>query len=98
VSILPRAVQEVQPPSIYRGHCETFQLVTARKTHRCDYSRDLSWFRACAMHIKPGNKYVRVTVFPGHDFIDVEVPTSGACCVVCAEGYNFMDDLVHGVA
>ena len=72
----------------YRDHALVAKLVTARKPHRCDYSRDSSWFRACR-DIRPGDQYVRITTFPGHDFIEVTTPVTGACCLPCAEGYEF---------
>jgi len=76
----------------YRDHAMTARLVTARKFHPCDYARDVSWGRACHT-IRPGEQYVRVTVFPGHDFRDVPQPESGACCIPCAEGYSGLDEL-----
>lgn len=81
----------------YRSHAMTARLVTARKGHRCDYSRDVSWGRACRP-IAPGDQYVRVTVFPGHDFIECKAPQSGACCLPCAEGYIGLDTLTKGPA
>ncbi len=85
-------------PTIYRGACEKFELVTARKSHRCDFSRDTSWFRGCAQTIQPGQKYVRVTTYPGHDVVEVSTPSTGACCLACADGYTHMDTLSRGVA
>lgn len=86
------------PPTVYRGACEKFELVTARKSHQCRYSRDTSWFRVCSGTVAPGEQYVRVTTYPGHDVVEVSKPTTGACCVGCASGYNHMDTLVAGVA
>lgn len=78
----------------YRSHAMTAKLVTARKSHQCEYSRDSSWARACRT-VRPGDQYVRVTVFPGHDFIDTNAPSTGACCLVCAEGYIGLDDVAR---
>lgn len=79
--------------TLYRDHAMTARLVTARKSHHCDYSRDVSWGRACRVYVAPGEKYVRVTVFPGHDMYETDVPESGACCLPCAEGYIGLDRL-----
>ena len=86
--------QSSEQARVYFGHCETFRLRKSRKDRTCDYSRDTSWFRLCRT-IRPGDDYVHVTAYPGHDYVQTKVPTSGACCVVCAEGYAGMDDLVH---
>lgn len=80
--------------TVYRSHAMTARLVTARKSHGCDYSRDSSWSRACHT-IQPGEQYVRVTVFPGHDYMETPRPTSGACCLPCAEGYIGLDTLTR---
>lgn len=80
-------------PTIYRGASQVFRLVTARKGYRCDYSRDDSWFRFCKS-IAPGEQYVRVTVYPGHDFVETKVPATGACCLACASGYTGMEEVV----
>jgi hypothetical protein len=80
--------------TVYRGAHEVFRLRTSRKYRRCDYSRDTSWFRACS-DIKPGQQYVHVTVYPGHDFVQTDRPQVGACCIACASGYTGMDTLTY---
>lgn len=77
---------------IYRDHAMVAKLVTARKGHGCDFSRDTSWARPCRP-IQPGDQYVRITIFPGHDFREVRVPETGACCLGCASGYSGLDTL-----
>lgn len=78
----------------FRAQGLAAKLVTARKGRPCDYSRDTSWYRAC-QYIRPGQQYVRVTVFPGHDFLEVKHPETGACCIACAEGYPEFEDIAR---
>lgn len=82
---------------VYRGAHEVFRLRTARKGRRCDYSRDTSWFRFCKP-IEPGQQYIHVTVYPGHDFVQTDRPATGACCLACAEGYTGMETIVRALS
>lgn len=82
--------------TVYRGANEVFRLRTSRKNRACDYSRDTSWARACTP-IRPGQQYVHVTVYPGHDVVETNRPQTGACCLACARGYTGMDDLVSAI-
>lgn len=77
---------------VYRGVCEVFRLRTSRKHRRCDYSRDTSWYHVCTP-ISPGQQYIHVTAYPGHDVVETDRPQSGACCLNCASGYTGMDTL-----
>lgn len=93
-----RTVEDVLiEATVFRSHALTARLVTARKSHPCDYSRDVSWGRACRT-VRPGEQYVRVTLFPGHDFVEVKQPTTGACCLACAEGYDGLDSLTRAAS
>lgn len=80
-------------PTVYHGHCEVFRLRISRRHRRCEYSRDTTWFHPCS-DIAPGQQYIHITVYPGHDFIDVKEPSASACCLGCASGYSGMEDLI----
>jgi hypothetical protein len=80
-------------PTVFRGHCEVFRLRTSRWHRRCDYSRDTTWFHPCS-GIAPGQRYIHVTIYPGHDYVSVEKPSTGSCCLGCASGYSGMGELV----
>jgi hypothetical protein len=81
----------------YRAHAYVARLVTARKYHRCAFSRDVSWGRACR-DIRSGDQYIRITVFPGHDVIDTDRPVTDPCCLACAHGYDGISSLVPAEA
>lgn len=48
---------------------------TARKTRRCDTGRE---------RIQPGDRYLRLVMFPGHDGNSSGKPQVYATCVSCA--------------
>lgn len=57
----------------------TAKAVTARKRHRCD-----AGYREVHV-IAPGHRYMRHTVFPGHDANTSHRPYNVTECVACAE-------------
>lgn len=44
-------------------HGSTRKIVTARKSYTCD------WIFAHDRRIEPGDQYVRLTIFPNHDYL-----------------------------
>lgn len=57
----------------------TAKAVTARKRHRCD-----AGYREVHV-IAPGHRYLRHTVFPGHDANTSHRPYNVTECVLCVE-------------
>lgn len=53
----------------------------ARKKHHCDERRD---WDGCVRTIQPGDVYLEVTLFPGHDTVPVARPTRYAQCAKCS--------------
>lgn len=64
----------------YNAFPTAMKVVKARKAHHCVVSADVSWGRACHP-VRPGEQYVRVTMFwPWR-----RAPLVGAVCSACAQ-------------
>lgn len=61
------------------------RTVRARKARRCGAYVGGGW---CTTRIEPGDDYVRVVVFPGHECNDGPAPLVLVLCVPCATEYG----------
>ncbi|HEY0889435.1 MAG TPA: hypothetical protein VGE38_07485 [Nocardioides sp.] len=77
--------------TVYREHCYTARLVTARKRHRCSIRDHYPY--PCLSAVQPGEQYVRSVAFPGHDAVGGTRPVVHVVCVNCAVNYIGLDRL-----
>lgn len=72
--------------TVLHDHCHVARLVTARKPHRCVHTSPTG--PSSPHRIMPGQHYVRSTIYPGHDVVDITTPRTDACCLSCASYYS----------
>lgn len=76
----------------YNAWPHVAKVVTARKSHLCSMVEDVSWGRACRT-VRPGERYVRVTVF----WPCSHAPLSAAVCAACADGCHNLPRIPESV-
>lgn len=87
------AIQAVIDAVAYNAYPNTAKVITARKSHLCSMAPDVSWGRACRT-IRPGEQYVRVTVFwPAR-----RAPITAAVCAACVDGCHTLPRIPEPVS
>lgn len=78
------------PERVEADHQATARTITARTQHYCG-----AHSATCQRVIRPGARYVRSVLFPGHDANGSQRPISRPVCFGCAARYVNLAHLVE---